>query len=168
MSAEIELPRELQELLDRVTPEDRDAVTRAMESTLRTEAELRHAAKRMADAERIAHFGNWEWDIAADRLTWSEELYRIFGVERETFAATHDAYIELVHPHDRRRVSDTIKDSVSQATPYVFEHRVLLDEQTARTLRCHGEPVVDDDGQVVRLFGVCQDITERAESERGK
>ncbi len=168
MSAEIELPAELQELLDRVTPEDRDAVTRALQSSIRTEAELRHAAKRMADAERIAHFGNWEWDIAADRLTWSQELYRIFGVERETFDATFDAYIELVHPHDRRRVNDAIRASVQSAAPFIFEHRILLDEETARTLRCHGEPVVDDDGKVVRLFGVCQDITEIAESERGK
>ena len=52
----------------------------------------------MAEAQRIAGFGNWEWDIEGDRLTWSEELYRIFGVERDTFDANFDAYIALIHP----------------------------------------------------------------------
>lgn len=168
MGIEIELPQNLQELLDRVPPEDRETVGAALQRTLRTEADLRDATQRMAEAERIAHFGNWEWDIATDRVTWSEELYRIFGVKREDFAADFGAYLELVHPHDRKRVNEEIQNSISTATPCVFEHRILLEGDTARTLRCHGEPVTDEEGKVVRLFGVCQDITELAVSDRAR
>jgi len=168
MSAEIELPQDLQELLDRVAAEDRGAVAEALQRTLHTEADLRDATQRLEEAQRIAHFGNWEWDIRSDQVTWSDELYRIFGVKRDQFEATFDAYLELVHPHDRRRVNDEIRRAIDNATRCVFEHRILLDDETARTLRCHGEPVTDEKGKVVRLFGVCQDVTELADSERGR
>jgi PAS domain S-box-containing protein len=168
MSAQIELPQDLQELLERVAAKDRGAVAEALQRTLHTEAELRHATQRLEEAQRIAHFGNWEWDIRADRLTWSDELYRIFGVKRDQFEATFEAYLELVHPHDRSRVKDEIKRAIAGARRCLFEHRILLDDETARMLRCHGEPVTDEEGQVVRLFGVCQDITELADSERGR
>jgi diguanylate cyclase (GGDEF)-like protein/PAS domain S-box-containing protein len=168
MSAKIELPQDLQELLDRVAAEDRGVVSEALQRTLHTEADLRDATQRLEEAQRLAHFGNWEWDIGADQVTWSDELYRIFGVKSDEFEATFEAYLELIHPHDRRRVEDHIKGAVDNATRCVFEHQILLDEETARTLRCHGEPITDDNGKVVRLFGVCQDVTELADSERGR
>ena len=168
MSTEIELPQDLQELLDRVAAEDRGAVAEALQRTLHTEADLRDATQRLEEAQRIAHFGNWEWDIRPDQVTWSDELYRIFGVKRDQFEATFEAYLEMVHPHDRHRVKDEIQRAISNATRCVFEHRIMLDDNTARILRCHGEPVTDNEGKVVRLFGVCQDITELADSKWGR
>jgi diguanylate cyclase (GGDEF)-like protein/PAS domain S-box-containing protein len=168
MSAEVELPGDLQELLKRVAEEDRGAVAEALQRSLRTEADLRDVSDRMAAAQRIAHFGNWEWDIAADKVTWSEELFRIFGVAREDFTATFEAYLELIHPHDRRRVNEEIQTAVANSRRFVLEHRILLDDNSVRSLRCHGEPVTDDDGKAVRLFGVCQDVTELADSERAR
>ena len=168
MSTEIELPRDLQELLDRVAAKDRGAVAEALRRSVRTEADLRDATERLAAAERIAHLGNWEWDIGADRVTWSDQLYRIFGVEHEDFNATFDAYLDLVHPHDRRRVNEQIQEALARGESFVFEHRILLGDNTVRTLHCHGEPVTDESGKILRLFGVCQDITELAESERAR
>ncbi len=168
MTNQIELPQDLQKLLDRVAPDDRVAVGEALQRALQSESDLRDATRQMAEAQRIAGFGNWEWDIEGDSLTWSEELYRIFGVERDTFDANFDAYIALIHPHDRRRVHDEIRRSMAEGKPFVLDHRILLDEETSRTVRCHGEPVVDGDGEVIRLFGVCQDITELADSERAR
>jgi len=168
MSTEIELPQDLQELLDRVAAEDRGAVAEALQRTLHTEADLRDATQRLEEAQRLAHFGNWEWDIGSNQVTWSDELYRIFGVKSDEFEATFEAYLALIHPHDRRPVEDQIQRAIDNATRCVFEHRILLDDETARTLRCHGEPVTDEKGKVVRLFGVCQDVTELADSERGR
>jgi PAS domain S-box/PAS domain S-box/diguanylate cyclase (GGDEF) domain len=168
MSPEIELPQDLQELLDRVAVEDRGAVADALQRTLHTEADLRDATQRLEEAQRLAHFGNWEWDLGSNQVTWSDELYRIFGVKSDEFEATFEAYLALIHPHDRRPVEDQIQRAIDNATRCVFEHRILLDEETARTLRCHGEPITDETGKVVRLFGVCQDVTELADSERGR
>jgi diguanylate cyclase (GGDEF)-like protein/PAS domain S-box-containing protein len=166
MSTNIELPHTMRELLDRVPPEDREAVGAALQRTLQTEANLRDVSERMAKAQQVAHFGNWEWDMGPDQLTWSEELYKIFGVDRETFGATFDAYMERVHPQDREQVREEIENAVANATRCVFEHQIVLEGDKVRTVRCHGEPVTDDDGKVLRLFGVCQDITELGETER--
>jgi diguanylate cyclase (GGDEF)-like protein/PAS domain S-box-containing protein len=143
-------------------------VARALQRATRVEVELRDSTRRMSEAERLAHLGHWEWDIGDDQITWSEELFRIFAVDRERFGASFESYIELVHPHDRRRVSEQIQEAIATAEPYALEHRILREGDAVRTLRCHGEPVTDDAGKVVRLFGVCQDITELAASERGR
>ena len=122
MSGEADLPRELREILDQVGGAQREAASQALQDMLRTEAELRDATDRMSKAQRIADFGDWEWDMDEDRLTWSDELYRIFGVERQRFAANFESYLELVHPHDRQRVRDEIAMAVSNGSRFVFEH----------------------------------------------
>ncbi len=168
MSMEIELPQDLQELLGRVDAADRDAVAAALKRSLRSEAELREASKRMAEAQRIANFGDWEWDVDADEVTWSEELFRIFGIDSADFEPNLEGYLEHVHPHDRGRVKEAIENAVARKTPLLIEHRILLSDKTTRTLRCQGEPVTDAEGEVTRLFGVCQDVTELADSERAR
>ena len=168
MSTHAELPGDLQELLNRVAAEDRGAVAEALQRTMRSEAELREASERMAEAQRIANFGDWEWNLATGEVTWSEELYRIFDVDRENFAGTLDGYLELVHPDDREKVADAIQAAVGDKSRLLLEHRIGAPDGGTRTMRCHGEPVTDTDGNVVRFFGVCQDVTELADSERGR
>src|SRR5262245_61940036 len=60
-----------------------------------------HTEAQLAEAQRLAHVGSWEWDVGQDRVTWSDELYRIYGLDSRTFAATYQAYLERVHPDDR-------------------------------------------------------------------
>ena len=148
--------------------EDRGAVAEALQRTMRSEAELREASERMAEAQRIANFGDWEWEIASGKVTWSDELYRIFDVDRSSFGETLDSYLELVHPDDRIKVANAIQDAVADKSRLLIEHRIETRRGMTRTLRCHGEPVTDTDGDVVRFFGVCQDVTELADSERGR
>lgn len=120
----------------------------------------------MAEAQKVARFGLWEWIPAEDRVTWSDQLYRIFRVDPGEFAATFEAYIDRVHPDDREPVAAKIQKSLRTGEPYLQEHRIVVgDESTVRTLRCHGQAVTGADGQVLRMVGVCQDITELAEAE---
>jgi diguanylate cyclase (GGDEF)-like protein/PAS domain S-box-containing protein len=122
----------------------------------------------MAEAQRLANFGTWEWDVSADLMTWSDELFRIYGVGPAAFAGNLGASLELVHPHDRDEVRSRLERAVADGSPFSFEYRILIGGGSARSLRCHGEPVTDSRGRVVRLFGVCQDVTELAESERAR
>jgi diguanylate cyclase (GGDEF)-like protein/PAS domain S-box-containing protein len=158
----------LQELLMRVAAEDRGPVAEALERTMRSEAELREASELMAEAQRIANFGDWEWNITSGEVTWSGELYRIFGVAHESFPGTLDGYLALVHPDDRESVADAIQAAVADKSRLLIEHRIEANDAETRTMRCHGEPVTDTDGKVVRFFGVCQDVTELADSEKGR
>jgi diguanylate cyclase (GGDEF)-like protein/PAS domain S-box-containing protein len=132
------------------------------------EAELREAAARMAEAQELARFGNWEWVVASDEVTWSDQLYRIFGLAPGQFAATFDAYLERIHPQDRDRVAARVRRALETREPYLAEHRIVLPDRSVRALRCHGQPVTDSAGKVVRLIGVCQDITELTVAEAGR
>jgi diguanylate cyclase (GGDEF)-like protein/PAS domain S-box-containing protein len=156
----------LRELLEGVAPGDRETVVQAFRKLLEAEADLREVAQRMAEAQRVAHFGNWEWDLAESRVTWSDELYTIFGLEQGRFAATFEAYMERVHPEDRGWVGELIEATLRSHEPYLFEHRILLPDGAERALRCHGQVVENEKGEAVRLVGVCQDITELAEAEK--
>jgi diguanylate cyclase (GGDEF)-like protein/PAS domain S-box-containing protein len=168
VSSGIDPVADFDQLLKGVAPRDRETVAQALRRSLDTEAELREAAERMAEAQRIARFGNWEWVVAEDKVTWSDELYRIFGLQPGEFAATFDAYIERVHPDDRGWVGELVQQTLQTQEPYLVEHRIVLDDGTARTLRCHGQAVAAEGGEVMRLVGVCQDITELAVAEQAR
>src|SRR5262245_46779828 len=78
----------------------------------------------MAHAARLLHVGSWEWDIETDEVSWSAELYRMFGVDR-TFVPSYDAYFERVHPADRERASRLVQTALDTGVPLESEHRIV-------------------------------------------
>ena len=127
----------------------------------------------MYEAQRVANFGSWEWRIADDAVYWSDQLYRIFGLEPDGEAmpvrATFATYLERVHPDERDEVRATIDAALGEVAPFRFEHRVVRPDGEIRNVRCQGEPVLDPaTGEVVRVVGVCQDTTEMAQIERAR
>ena len=131
----------------------------------RGELELRRSRRRLQQAQTIAHMGSWEWDVRANTVTWSDELYRIYGLEPGEFAATFEGYVELVHPDDQERVQATIGRALADHRPFVFEERVVQPDGTVRVLESQGEVQTDNEEQVVRMIGVCHDVTERRHAE---
>ena len=134
----------------------------------RAAEELRAAAALMTEAQRVANFGSWEWRTKEDTVTWSEQLYRIFGLDPATFEATFDAYLDRIHPEDRARVAETVQSAIEEGVPYRFEHRVVRPDGGQRWVRCNGEPLMAPDGEVTRVVGVCQDVTELVHSQRAR
>ena len=118
----------------------------------------------IAEAQRLAGLGWWTWEAGADRVTWSDELYRIYGLEPGAFGASFAAYLERVHPDDRAHVRANVERAVATGDPFAFEERVVRPDGTVRVLRSAGEVLRDPDGSV-RLLGVCHDVTERVEAE---
>ena len=114
---------------------------------------------RLAHAARLLHVGSWEWDVEADQVTWSKELFRIFGVD-EGSVPTYEAVTERVHPDDREHFAELVENALVTGAPLEFEHRIVRPDGQVRTLHCRGE-VVRDGERPVRLFGICQDVTER-------
>ena len=127
--------------------------------------ELRAAAARMSEAQRVADIGSWEWRVSDDRVTWSDHLFRIFGLDPATFEPSYEGFLRQVHPGDRALVRVEIETAVRERRPYRLEHRVTVDG-SERVLRCKGEPIVDETGTVVRVVGVCQDVTDAKRSDR--
>jgi diguanylate cyclase (GGDEF)-like protein/PAS domain S-box-containing protein/putative nucleotidyltransferase with HDIG domain len=124
----------------------------------RMQERLRKGERQLAEAQRIAQIGSWEWDRTAARLTWSEELCRLFGVSEPP--ATGDGYFELIHPADREAVLRAATAAIKQCEPFSFEHRVLRPDGTVRRLHCIGKIEVDEHGVAVRLVGTAQDVTD--------
>jgi PAS domain S-box-containing protein len=115
----------------------------------------------LAQAERIAQLGSWEWDLVSSAVTWSDELYRIYGIDRHEFGASYEDFLTRVHPEDRERVTETIQASVDGGRPFHFHHRIVRPDGEVRVLFGQGRPVFNDEGKVVRLFGTGQDVSEQ-------
>lgn len=126
-----------------------------------TETALRRSERLLAETERMAHLGSWEWDVRTDRITWSEETYRIFGVTPQSFDATRDAFVALIHPDDRARVVAAIQNAIGpERTPYDLDMRVVRPDGTVRTVHSRGETTFAPDGQSLRMAGTAHDVTE--------
>ncbi len=138
--------------------------------TERKQAEeaLREREHLLSEAQRIGHAGGWVYTIATDKVTWSDELYRIYGLQPEQFEATLQAYMSLVHPDDKAKMQSVIERALRDQEPYDVEERIIQPGGDIRILRSRGQVELNGSGKPVRLVGVCQDVTERkrAEEER--
>jgi len=139
------------------------------EIKIRTQAEdaLRQSEQRLSRAQEIAHLGSWEHDLIADQLIWSDEVYRIFGLQPQEFSATYESFLEAAHPDDRAAVDEAYSSSLREGRDiYEIEHRIVR-RLTAevRTVHEKCEHFRDENGQIVRSVGMVHDITEREQAE---
>ena len=131
----------------------------------RTEARLRLSEQLMVDTQGAAHLGTWEWDISEPHAKWSAELYRIYGRSPETYTPSYEQYLTFVHPDDRARVIDATNKVFHEHVPYSHDERVFRPDGSMRYLHTWAHPVLDEQGRLRKLVGVCQDITDRKEAE---
>lgn len=128
---------------------------------------LRESDWRMNRSQEIAHIGSWELDLVNNRLYWSDEVYRIFGLQLQEFGATYGAFLEAVHPDDREAVDEAYLGSVREGRDtYEIEHRVVR-KSTGEVRIVHEkcEHFRDESGQIIKSIGMVHDITERKKAE---
>jgi len=131
------------------------------------EAALLRSEEQLRRAEEIAHLGSWELDVDANRLTWSDEVYRIFGLEPQEFGATYEAFLERIHPDDRATVDEAYSGSrrANRDTCEV-EHRIVRkDTGEIRIVQERCQHLRDAAGKIVRSRGMVHDITDRKQAE---
>ncbi|MFZ2656708.1 MAG: PAS domain S-box protein [Victivallales bacterium] len=139
------------------------------DDTERKEAEekLRESEELLSRSQKIAHTGSWKLDLSTNRLTWSDEVYRIFGCKPQEFVPTYEAFLGFVHPGDRAALDDAYSRSILEgADGYEFEHRIVRrnsGEDRYVHERCVHER--DDAGSIIQSTGMVQDITERKRAE---
>ncbi|HET7486783.1 MAG TPA: EAL domain-containing protein [Acidimicrobiales bacterium] len=131
-------------------------------------AERRQAEERLlqreaqlAETQRLASVGSWDLDVRSGVLTWTEELYRIFGVDPSRFQPSLDALLAVVHPEDRERVRATVAAAVQSGVAFDVEHRVVHAGGDLRWVHGRGRVELGPDGAPLRVFGTAQDVTER-------
>ena len=130
-----------------------------------TEAALRERERQLAEAQRVAHLGSFTWSVVDNRVTWSDELYRIYGLELQQSPATFEAFLAQIHTDDRARVEETIRAALAGAAPLRMHERIVRPDGEIRHLLSWGEVERDAAGAPVRLLGICQDVTEQRRHE---
>ncbi len=131
----------------------------------RAEEELRNINLNLANSQRIAHLGSFQWDLSNGRLIWSDEAYRIFGLEPGSEISC-EKFIGFVHPDDRDRVINEINDNLSRGERCACEYRIIRLTGVIRYISSEAEFLFDSDGKPARTFGTMLDITERKQVER--
>lgn len=122
--------------------------------------QLQNSQDTLSRAQSIAHVGHWDWNIATGSLAWSDEIYRIFGLDPQAFGATYEAFLERVHPDDSEFVTNAVNRALADtATPYDIEHRILTPDGEEKFVHERGEIYRDANNKPVRMIGVVHDIT---------
>ncbi len=129
------------------------------------EQELRSSQERLAKAQTIAHLGNWDWNIETNTWSWSDEIYRIFGLEPQQLEASYEAFLARVHPDDRQLVKEANQKALAQEENYSIDRRIVRPDGEVRVVHEEADVMFNDQGRAVRMLGTIQDITERQKAE---
>jgi PAS domain S-box-containing protein len=131
----------------------------------RAEELVRDSEARLREAQQIAQVGSWELDLVENRLLWSDEVFRIFEIDKEAFGAAYEAFLKLVHPEDRENVDTAYRRSLEVREPYEITHRLVMQDGRVKHVRERGRSDYGVDGQPVRSVGTVQDITALQDAE---
>lgn len=127
---------------------------------------LRQSEAFLREAQQVAHLGSWELDLSCSRVTWSEETFRIFRLDPTQPEPTYEELLQrYIHPDDRHTLREAISQAIEQAKSYAIDLRVMRADGTVGTIYAKGQITLNPQGQVIRLFGVAMDITERKQVE---
>jgi PAS domain S-box-containing protein len=130
----------------------------------RAEQSLRASYELLKIAQRAANAGLWAWDVSTGTLTWSEEFYKLFGLEPEA-SASFDTWLGVLHPDDRQPAMEKINRSVRERAPLENEYRINRPDGEERWIRVWGSTFYDENGQPLNMSGVCIDATESVRAE---
>ncbi|HEY1291022.1 MAG TPA: PAS domain S-box protein [Burkholderiales bacterium] len=129
------------------------------------EQALREQRTLLAEAQKLAGLGCWEWDPVSGRVNWSDEMYSIYGVHPGEFRPSFESYLERIHPEDRARAAATVALALMDNRAFSMDERIVRPDGLVRQLRSHGEVVRDESGRPLKMVGACIDVTDQKAAE---
>jgi PAS domain S-box-containing protein len=134
------------------------------------EEKLKQSETQLAEAQHLANVGSWNWSLEDNILSWSDELYHIFGVQPAEFVPTYEKVVEFFHPEDRDLLRLVLDTSLETHEPFSYYYRIIRPDGKERIIHSNGQVTTDVHGTPTRMFGAAQDVTEskRAEDELRK
>lgn len=121
---------------------------------------LKNQKASLSMAQQISHVGSWDWDILSGSLAWSDEVYRIFGLEPQEFPASYESFLNFIHPDDREDLQAAVTSAVEGKSPYDIHHRVVRKDGSIRFVHEKGEVFRDAEGNPISMVGAVHDLTE--------
>lgn len=142
-------------------PSGIQGIARDITERKRAEEKLRQSESQLVEAQRLAGLGSWNWDIRNNSITWSEELYRMYGVDPNEFTPALDEFMKFVHPEDTDFVARELDTAVKSLGGLNYQFRIVRRDGQVRILHSRGKVVADEHGLPLRMYGAAQDVTER-------
>lgn len=144
----------------------REELLKEIDSRKRAEFAVRESERRLREAQQVAKIGNWEFDLENSSWNWSEELYRLLEISSQHVKPTLHSFLKYVHSDERVAVADVFHHAFREHCPVDVEHRIVTANGEVRYIHTHGKPVWEHKSFPTRMFGVCQDITDRVKTVR--
>jgi PAS domain S-box-containing protein len=159
--------REVERLLTNIRERERieDALREQLTERKRAEEELRRSEAYLAEGQKISHTGSWGWNVATGEVFWSEEHFRIFGFDPETYKPSYPRFLETVHHRDRTFVEQTVDRAVRERSDLEMHYRIALTDGSTKYIHGLGHPVFDESGGLSGFIGTDMDVTERKHAE---
>lgn len=132
----------------------------------RLEQKILTNQSRLNEAQKIAKVGSWELEFPGLELSWSDEIYRIFEIEPNSFQPSYDHFLNIAHPEDRVIIDYSFHKSLQNKTPYDMVHRLLMSDGRIKYVHERGESIYNPDGIPIRSIGTVQDVTEQKTIEK--
>jgi diguanylate cyclase (GGDEF)-like protein/PAS domain S-box-containing protein len=137
----------------------------ALQRITRLENELAAVRGRLDEAQRVAGTGSWEWDIPNNQVHWSDELFRVYGLEPGATDPSYEEFLSRVHPEDRDAVNARNQKAFADHQPFEDVKRCLKPDGTVFLMRTQGQVITDGEGNPIRMIGVCSDVTAEKDAE---
>lgn len=131
-----------------------------------TEAKLRKSKLRLAEAQKLAHLGNWKFDVATGKISWSKETFFVHGFDPSQSEPTFPELLQTIHPDDREFFERTVTQALEKGEDYAIDLQILKPNHSVSYTFVQGQCIKNTQNQVVKLFGTVQDITERKRVEK--
>jgi PAS domain S-box-containing protein len=138
----------------------------AEEERQRALEKLEQSERRFAEAQKVAHVGSWERDLRTNQVSWSDELYRLFGLQANEVDLSYQQFLNLLVPQDGDRIRTLVDEAIRERRSFNCDYRITLPDGTVHVLNDRGSVIMNEEGEPIRLVGTVQDITERKQTER--
>jgi PAS domain S-box-containing protein len=139
--------------------------THPLKARARLRTELARSEAYLAEGQRLSHTGSWAWNVATGDLFWSRETFRISDLDPAETTPSHELYLEMLHPADRRRVAEELDRAIRECTDFESRFRIVQRGGSVRYLHSLGHPVLDGRGRITEFVGVVIDVTVQTMAE---
>src|ERR1700676_1874954 len=139
---------------------------RAEETLQLVSSDLQDSKAKLEEAQRIAHVGYWEWDLTSNRVIWSDDTYRIYGLRPQEYPIDISVVRKMIHPEDLEFVFRVAEEALRGGLRTDVEHRIIRPSGEVRTVQSQGDVKKDAPGRPCQMFGTVQDITDRKRAEQ--
>jgi PAS domain S-box-containing protein len=145
--------------VQRKAPRARDITGRK-----RAEKQLQRSTAYLAEAQRLSHTGSWGFTVAGGEVFWSEETFRIFGLDAAKIKPTRARFFQCLHPEDRPLI-EAVEAELGAGKDLEFDYRIIRPDRSVRYIHSQAHPVVDESGTLIEFIGTVMDVTERRRAE---